>query len=100
MKFGSTGWCSYKIFDESEPYTVTLVARYLSHPEKILLNHPTGNPRRLTERECARLQGFPDYFVINKVPKTQIYKQLGNSGCVPVIKAIAEQIKKTFFEAI
>lgn len=100
MKFGSTGWCSYKIFDEAEPYTVTLVARYLSHPEKILLNHPTGNPRRLTERECARLQGFPDYFVINKVPKTQIYKQLGNSVCVPVIKAIAEQIKKNFFEII
>ena len=97
MKCGSTGWCSYKIFDENEPYTTTLVARYLSHPEKIMLKHPTGNPRRLTERECARLQGFPDTFIIDKVPKTQMCKQLGNSVCVPVIKAIAEQIKKTFF---
>ncbi len=97
MKFGSTGWCSYKIFDENEPYTTTLVARYLSHPEKIMLKHPTGNPRRLTERECARLQGFPDSFIIDKVSASQAYKQLGNSVCVPVIKAIAEQIKRTFF---
>ena len=97
MKCGSTGWCSYKIFDENAPCTTTLVARYLSHPEKIMLKHPTGNPRRLTERECARLQGFPDTFIIDKVPKTQIYKQFGNSVCVPVIKAIAKQIKDTFF---
>ena len=97
MKCGSTGWCSYKIFDENAPYTTTLVARYLSHPEKIMLKHPTGNPRRLTERECARLQGFPDTFIIDRVPKTQIYKQFGNSVCVPVIKAIAKQIKDTFF---
>lgn len=97
MKCGSTGWCSYKIFDENEPYTTTLLARYLSHPEKIMLKHPTGNPRRLTERECARLQGFPDTFIIDRVPKTQIYKQFGNSVCVPVIRAIANQIKNTFF---
>ena len=56
-----------------------------------------GNPRRLTERECARLQGFPDNFIINKVSSCQAYKQLGNSVCVPVIKAIAKQIKNIFF---
>ena len=98
MKFGSSGWSSYKIFSENEPYTTTLIAGYLSHPEKILLKHPTGNPRRLTERECARLQGFSDAFVIDQASKSQIYKQLGNSVCVPVIRAIAEQMKKTFFE--
>lgn len=98
MKFGSSGWSSYKIFSENEPYTTTLIAGYLNHPEKILMKHPTGNPRRLTERECARLQGFPEVFVIDQVSKSQIYKQLGNSVCVPVIRAIAEQMKKTFFE--
>lgn len=97
LKCNGTGWSSYKIFDENAFYTTTLVARYLSHPEKIMFKHPTGNPRRLTERECARLQGFPDSFIIDKVSRSQAYKQLGNSVCVPVIKAIAKQIKKTFF---
>ena len=97
MKYGTTGWCSYKVFDGNDPYTTTLIARYLSHPEKIMFQHPRGNPRRLMERECARLQGFSDDFIINKVSQSQIYKQLGNSVCVPVIKAIAEQIKSTFF---
>ena len=68
----------------------TLVARYLSHPEKILLNHPTGNPRYLTERECARLQGFPDEFKI-VVADASAYKQFGNSVAVPAIQATAER---------
>ena len=63
-----------------------------------MLEHATGKPRRLTERECARLQGFPDSFIIDQVPQAQIYKQFGNSVCVPVIRAIAGQIKRTFFE--
>jgi len=92
-----TGFGCYKIWTGQEKYTVTLRARYEGFPENLLIK-TDGNPRRLTERECARLQGLPDSFVIDKVSKSQIYKQLGNSVCVPVIKAIAEQIKKTFFE--
>ena len=92
-----TGFGCYKIWTGQERYTVTLRAGYNSHPENLLVE-TDGTPRRLTERECARLQGFPDSFVMNKVSRNQAYKQLGNSVCVPVIKAIAEQIKKTFFE--
>ncbi len=91
MKCGSTGWCSYKIFNENESYTTTLVARYLSHPEKIMLKYPTGNPRHLTERECERFQGFPDSLIINIVLGYQTYKQFANSVCGPVIKAITNQ---------
>lgn len=50
------------------------------------------NPRKLTPRECARLQGFSDDFKI-VVSDTQAYKQFGNAVAVPVIKAIAEQLK-------
>lgn len=46
------------------------------------------NPRRLTPRECARLQGFPDNFVI-KVSNIQAYKQFGNSVPVKVINKVA-----------
>lgn len=49
--------------------------------------------RKLTIRECARLQGFPDSFTF-PVSKTQAYKQLGNTVSVPVIKAIAKRIIK------
>ena len=47
--------------------------------------------RRLTPREFARLQGFPDSYKIS-VADTQAYKQFANSVAVPVIKAIAESM--------
>ena len=49
--------------------------------------------RRLTPREWARLQGFPDSFAL-PLADASLYKQLGNSVTVPVIKAIAERIKE------
>lgn len=48
--------------------------------------------RRMTPREMARLQGFPDTFRF-PVSDTQAYKQLGNSVTVPVVRAIAEGIR-------
>lgn len=47
--------------------------------------------RRLTPREWARLQGFPDDFVL-KVADASAYKQFGNSVAVPAIQATAEKI--------
>jgi DNA (cytosine-5)-methyltransferase 1 len=47
--------------------------------------------RRLTPRECARLQGFPDNFEI-KVADAQAYKQFGNSVAVPAIQATADRL--------
>lgn len=49
--------------------------------------------RKLTQRECARLQGFPDSFILPTIADSQIYKQIGNSVTVPVITRIAENIK-------
>lgn len=50
--------------------------------------------RRLTPRECARLQGFPESFTL---PENQadihLYKQIGNSVTVPVVARIAENIR-------
>lgn len=49
--------------------------------------------RKLTPRECLRLQGFPDNFVLPKdLPNSVLYKQAGNSVTVPIIKKIAEKI--------
>ena len=49
--------------------------------------------RRMTPREWARLQGFPDDFRLD-IADTHLYKQFGNSVTVPVIKAIADKIKE------
>ena len=48
--------------------------------------------RKMTPREWARLQGFPDTYTL-KLSDTHLYKQFGNSVSVNVIQAIAEQIK-------
>ena len=50
--------------------------------------------RKMTPREWARLQGFPESFKL-ELADTHLYKQFGNSVSVPVIKAIAEQIKRS-----
>lgn len=53
------------------------------------------NPHRLTPRECARLMGYPDEYIINAVSEVQAYRQCGNSVVVPLVTAVAEQLVKT-----
>jgi len=51
--------------------------------------------RKLTPRECARFQGYSDDFILSdKLANSALYKQVGNSVTVPVIEAIAKEIKK------
>lgn len=57
-----------------------------------------GRIRRLTPRECARLQGFDDSFVI-PVSDAQAYKQFGNAVTVNVSRAVAESIKASLINA-
>ena len=54
--------------------------------------------RKMTPREWARLQGFPDTFKL-ELSDTQLYKQFGNSVSVPVIEAIAKEIKEVLNNA-
>ena len=71
----------------------TLSARYYKDGSEILIPQEGKNPRRLTPRECARLQGFPDSFLI-PVSNNQGYKQFGNSVAVPMIQAVSKNIVK------
>ncbi len=56
--------------------------------------------RKLTPRECARLQGYEDYWFKfpEKIPLRQIYKQLGNSVTVPLVTRLASEIIKCLNE--
>ena len=69
----------------------TLSARYYKDGSEVLIEQPGKNPRKLTPRECARLQGFPDSFVI-PVSDTQAYKQFGNSVVVPLMASVAKLV--------
>ncbi|MBR1470284.1 MAG: DNA (cytosine-5-)-methyltransferase [Lachnospiraceae bacterium] len=69
----------------------TLSARYHKDGSEILIAQKGKNPRRLTPRECARLQGFPEDFKI-PVSDTQAYRQFGNSVVVPLMANVASLV--------
>lgn len=69
----------------------TLVARYGKDGKECLIPMENGPPRKLTKREAARLQGYPETFVL-PAAKTPTYKQMGNSVAVPVVTEIASQL--------
>ena len=75
----------------------TISARYYKDGSEILIAQAGKNPRRLTPRECARLQGFPDSFKIT-VSDTQAYKQFGNSVVVPLMTDVATLVVKKLEE--
>lgn len=69
----------------------TLSARYYKDGSEILIDQGSGNPRRLTPRECASLMGYPRNFPI-PVSDTRAYKQFGNSVVVPLVTVVARSI--------
>jgi DNA (cytosine-5)-methyltransferase 1 len=83
----------YSLFNHNSQYTSTISARYYKDGSEILIEQEGKNPRKLIPREAARLQGFPNNFII-PVSDNQAYKQFGNSVAVPVVKAIAKQIQQ------
>jgi DNA (cytosine-5)-methyltransferase 1 len=80
-----------------DSYCRTLSARYFKDGSEILIPQRSKNPRRLTPRECARIQGYPSNFKI-PVSDTQAYKLFGNSVAVPLVEILAKQIIYTLRE--
>ena len=73
-----------------ESVSRTLSARYYKDGSEILVSQgPRKRPRRLTPRECARLMGFPDDFVI-PVSDTQAYQLFADAAVVPMVSAVAK----------
>lgn len=86
----------YTMFTHKSEYTSTISARYYKDGSEILIDQSNlkMRPRKLTPRECARLQGFSEEFII-PVSDTQAYKQFGNSVAIPVVTKVAEEMTKT-----
>ena len=83
----------YSLFNRDSEYTSTISARYYKDGSEILIEQKGKNPRMLTPREAARLQGFPEDFEI-PVSNNQAYKQFGNAVPVSVIRSIAGEMVK------
>lgn len=79
--------------------TRTLSARYHKDGSEILVETGGERPRRLTPRECARLMGFPDSFII-PVSDTQAYRQFGNSVVMPVVAFLATHLAEHYISRV
>ena len=84
----------FSVFAPADQYTNTISARYYKDGSEILIDQSElgRRPRKLTPRECARLQGYPETFIVDAVSDAQAYRQFGNSVSVPVVQAIASQM--------
>lgn len=95
QKGNGFGYC---LFNEDSEYTSTISRRYYKDGSEILIEREDKNPRKITPREAANLQGFPQEF---KIPdsKTKAYQQFGNSVAVPVVMKVSKQIVEQILEA-
>lgn len=92
-KARGAGFTTY-VADLNSPAN-TIVARYWKDGKECLVPQEEGaNPRTLTPRECARLQGYPESFILPE-SKKYAYMQLGNSVVVPVVQRIGKKILET-----
>lgn len=76
----------------------TLLAAMGSRFERIPFFYDDYSVRLMTPRECARLQGIPEDFKFTDKYEKQIYKQIGNSVCVPVVYRIVKELLKALKE--
>ena len=74
-------------------HAITLSAYGGGAGAKTGLYYINGLVRKLSPRECARLQGFPDDFVVHP-NQQQAYKQFGNSVTIDVLQYIVGEISK------
>lgn len=105
----------YRLYNGVDKCTGTLVARYCTAYEYIMLDQSDKglNPRKLSPEEAGRLQGYnitSDGWASDKhkgerpfdivVSKGQAYRQFGNSVSIPVVKRISEEIVKQLLKKI
>ncbi len=89
VKGNGFGW---QIIKKDEP-SYTISARYWKDGSDALVRYSDNEIRMLTERECARIQTFPDDYKFSG-NKRAVYMQIGNAVPVKLAMAIAENIKK------
>ena len=86
-------WRRHYVRENKSNLCPTLTANMGTGGHNVPLIFDKKGVRKLTPRECARFQGFPDNFKLNTdFADSVLYKQFGSSVSVPVIKLVAENI--------
>ena len=98
IRQGKPGGGKGPLFDKELSYTLA------TGQDQTLFDGTQGNyiVRRLTPKECERLQGFPDDWTkvpyrgktVDECPDGSRYKAMGNSMAVPVMRWLGERIAK------
>jgi len=70
----------------------TLKANMGTYHDRIPVIRDEYGIRKLTPQECLAFQGFPTEFSFPDIPETEVYKQIGNTVCVPVVERIAQKL--------
>jgi len=70
----------------------TLKANMGTYRDRVPILRDVYGIRKLTPEDCLSFQGFPKSYTFPELPQKEIYKQLGNTVCVPVIVRIAKEI--------
>ena len=86
-----SGNMSFEVFKFLDPESISITLTSSDANKLGIVQN--GKPRRITPRECARLQGFPESYIIYQ-DDNAAYKQFGNAVTVPVIQAIVEDFIK------
>ena len=86
-----SGNMSFEVFKFLDPESISITLT--SSDANRLGVVQNERPRRITPRECARLQGFPDSYIIHPNDNAA-YKQFGNAVSVPVVNAVIEDLIK------
>jgi DNA (cytosine-5)-methyltransferase 1 len=89
----------YKIYDsgvsrKKHYFCPALTANMGTYPDRVPIVLDDYGIRKITPYECLAMQGYPKSFGFPNIPMASAYKQCGNSVVVPVIRRIAEQIRK------
>ena len=70
----------------------TLKANMGTYHDRVPLIRDNYGIRKLTPGECLKLQGFPGGYGFSNIPLNEMYKQLGNTVCVPVVGGIVQRL--------
>jgi DNA (cytosine-5)-methyltransferase 1 len=86
-------WRRVYVRENKNNLSPTLTANMGTGGHNVPIIRDENGIRKLTPRECARLQGFPDSYLFPNLADSRLYKQFGNSVSIPVIQRIAHNIK-------
>jgi DNA (cytosine-5)-methyltransferase 1 len=87
-------WRRHYVRENKSGVCPTLTANMGSGGHNVPLIKDKNKIRKLTPKECLRLQGFPEEFILPNINDSHLYHQIGNSVTIPVIERLAKNIIK------